>query len=94
MPALDIRHNAETSRFEAWVEGGVAECTYRLRGPVMDIVYTEVPPVCQGRGIAAALVQATLDHARANGYKVRPLCGYVRTYMRRHADTLDLLESA
>ncbi len=93
MSELTIQHNIATSRFEAQVEGGVAECTYRLQGEVMNMVHTEVPRASEGHGVAAALVQAALAYARARGHKVRPSCSYVRAYMRRHPDTLDLLEA-
>ena len=58
----------------------------------MSIVHTEVPPRSEGRGIAAGLVRAALAHARAQGWHVRPACSYVRSYMRRHPETQDLLE--
>ena len=87
-----IVHDAAAGRFETSVEGGLAECVYRLGAGVMNIVHTEVPPQSEGRGIAAALVQAALDHARAAGLKVRPSCSYVRSWMRRHPETQDLLE--
>ena len=87
-----IAHDVARSSFEARVDGGVAECVYRLQGGVMNIVHTEVPPASEGRGIAAALVRAALAHARAHGLRVRPSCSYVRTYMRRHPETQDLLE--
>ena len=93
MQELAIHHNVAGSRFELPVEGGLAECAYRLQGEVMNIVHTEVPPASEGRGIAAALVRAALAYARARGHKVRPSCSYVRVYMRRHPDTLDLLET-
>ena len=87
-----ITHDVARSSFEAQVDGGVAECVYRLQGDVMNIVHTEVPPASEGRGIAAALVRAALAHARTHGLRVRPSCSYVRTYMRRHPETQDLLE--
>ena len=89
---LHIQHDAAAQRFEAQVGGGTAECVYRLGNGVMNIVHTEVPHRSEGRGVAAALVRFALDHARAQGWRVRPSCSYVRTYMRRHADTHDLLE--
>ena len=89
---LQIRHDEAGSRFEAEVPGGSAECAYRLGGGVMNIVHTEVPPASEGRGIAAALVQTALAWARAQGLRVRPSCSYVRSYMRRHPETQDLLE--
>ena len=93
LPQLEIHHDAHAGRFEAQVAGGRAECVYRLQGSLMNIVHTEVPAVAEGRGIAAALVQAALAHARAVGWRVRPSCSYVRTYMRRHPETQDLLEA-
>jgi predicted GNAT family acetyltransferase len=50
-----------------------------------------VPRALRGRGIAAQLVQAALDHARAHGLKVRPDCSYAETYIERHPDMQDLL---
>lgn len=90
--SLQISHDPAAGRFEVQVEGGLAECVYRLAGGVMDIVHTEVPPQAEGRGIAAALVREALAHARAQGLHVRPSCSYVRSYMRRHPDTHDLLQ--
>jgi hypothetical protein len=92
MKTIDIRHEAAAMRFHAPVAGGEAECVYRLAGSLMNIVHTEVPPQAEGQGIAATLVRAALAHARAMGWRVRPSCSYVRSYMRRHAETQDLLE--
>jgi predicted GNAT family acetyltransferase len=92
MSALEIRHDAAAARFEAQVDGGIAECVYRPGPGLMNIVHTEVPPRSEGRGIAAALVQAALAHARTQGWRVRPSCSYVHSYMRRHPETQDLLE--
>ena len=88
---LDIRHNEAAHRFEADVHGSVAHADYRLQGEVMRIFHTEVPRAVEGRGIGGQLVRAALDHARAHGLQVVPLCSYVRSYMRRHPETHDLL---
>lgn len=88
---LDITHNADARRFEARVDGQLAVADYRLADGILHMTHTEVPPALQGRGIAAALVDAAVRHAREQGLKINPLCSYVRAYMHRHADTLDLL---
>lgn len=88
---LDIRHNAAEQRFEASVGGRLARADYRLVDGVMRMFHTEVPAEFEGRGIAAKLVRAALDHARASGLKVQPACSYVRSYMRRHPETHSLL---
>jgi predicted GNAT family acetyltransferase len=88
---IAVRHNAAASRFEAEVEGELAVSSYRREGELLWLTHTEVPWRAQGRGLAADLVRATLDWARAEGLKVRPLCSYVAAYMRRHPETQDLL---
>jgi len=87
----EIRHNAAARRFETTVDGALARADYQLGGGVMRMYHTEVPPALEGRGIAGALVKAALAHARAEGLKVEPACGYVRAYMKRHPETHDLL---
>lgn len=87
-----IVHDAGRRCFETVVDGRRSVCAYRLHGHTMVFTHTEVPPALQGRGIAAALVAAALAHAREQGLRVRPLCSYVAVYMRRHPETLDLLE--
>lgn len=87
----DIHHDEARQLFEASLEGDVARCEYRRDGAVLHLDYTEVPRTHRGRGIAGTLVQAALDYARSNGFKVVPGCSYVRAYMRRHPQTLDLL---
>jgi len=86
-----IEHDARRGRFQVMLHGQPCVCDYRLRDDVMVMTHTEVPPELEGQGIAAALVRAALDHARANGWRVRPLCSYVQAYMRRHPDSQDLL---
>ena len=87
---LPITHNAAASRFETTVDGHLCVADYQLHDGVMTMTHTLVPPVLEGRGIAAALVAAALAHARASGLRVRPACSYVARYMQRHRDTLDL----
>jgi predicted GNAT family acetyltransferase len=88
--AHTVTHNAEQSRFETTVDGRECVADYRLVGDVMVMTHTYVPPPLEGRGIAAELVSAALAHARDRKFKVDPRCSYVRSYMRRHPDTLSL----
>jgi len=88
---VKVSHNAGRSRFEATVDGQLSVADYLLRGGVMVMTHTGVPYEQRGRGIAAALVEAALAHARAHGLKVEPACSYVDQYMRRHPETQDLL---
>jgi predicted GNAT family acetyltransferase len=88
---LAIEHQPTRSRFVAVVDGEACVVDYRIDAGVMHITHTGVAPRLEGHGIAAALTQVALDHARAQGLKVNPLCSYASAYMRRHPETLGLL---
>jgi predicted GNAT family acetyltransferase len=88
---MDVTHNPAASRFEATVDGHLCVCQYRMYGKLMMLVHTGVPSALRGRGIAAALVRAALDHARARGFKVRADCSYAAAYIERHPESQDLL---
>lgn len=89
--AVTVEHDHAAGRFAAWVDGRRCELDYALDGRTMRVLHTGVPRALQGRGIAAELVRQALDEARRQGWQVQPLCSYVRSYMRRHPDTHDLL---
>lgn len=86
-----ITHDPVRQAFVADLGGATALCAYRRDGDTLVLHHTEVPPALQGQGLAAALVQAALDWARAERLVVRPVCSYVAAYMRRHTETQDLL---
>jgi len=89
--SVHVVHNVAASRFEAEVGGHLCVAAYDLDDGVLRMTHTAVPRALEGRGIAAALVSAALAHARSEGFKVAPVCSYVRSYVRRHAETRDLL---
>jgi predicted GNAT family acetyltransferase len=88
---LNIVHKPEIGRFEAIVDGHQCEADYQLDGRTMRMTHTGVPRELEGRGIAAALVETALTWAREQGYKVVPLCSYVRRYIGRHPEWQDLV---
>ena len=52
--------------------------------------HTLVPPAIGGRGIAAMLVEALVEDARAQGFKISPLCSYVVAKFEDHPDWADV----
>jgi predicted GNAT family acetyltransferase len=92
--AADVVHNEAASRFELRVQDQLCFAQYRLVDGVMWLIHTETPPALRGGGLAALVVRAALDHARAQRLKVRPACSYVRTYLRRHPEAQDLVAPA
>ena len=92
MTDITITHDTEHRRFTTEVDGHGAELTYAIRGDGrMVIEHTGVPQEIGGRGIAAQLVRAALDHARAQGWKVIPACSYSAAYVQQHPQYQDLL---
>ncbi|ANN77036.1 GNAT family N-acetyltransferase [Bordetella flabilis] len=86
-----VTHDARARRFSTEVDGHACELDYDLRDGEMTILHTGVPSAVGGRGIAAALAGAALDHARAQGWKVVPLCSYAAGFIERHPEYSDLL---
>ena len=73
-----VTDQPERARYELEVDGGrVGLVTYRMRHGVVELLHTEVDPDHQGEGLAAVLVRAVLDDARARGLPVLPFCPYV-----------------
>jgi uncharacterized protein len=88
MTAID--HNAEQHRFQTEVDGHLAYVEYEPMQGGISITHTIVPSEIGGRGIAAALVEASLKHAREQGWKVVPACSYADVWMRRHPEYASL----
>jgi predicted GNAT family acetyltransferase len=86
-----IEHDPAAGQFTATVEGKVSMLQYRLKPGVMKIVHTEVPAELSGHGIAADLMRAALDFARASGWRVVPACSYARAFLERHPEYSGLL---
>jgi predicted GNAT family acetyltransferase len=81
-----VDHDTEAQRFSTVVDGERALLDYRLSNRVMTITHTGVPPAIAGRGIAAELMHAAVEAARAAGWTVNPVCSYAAAYMRRHPE--------
>jgi predicted GNAT family acetyltransferase len=94
MEGLTItRHEHDTGgEYRAAVPGSdaVGRLTWVDRGGVKVVDHTLVPPEIGGRGVAARLVERLIADARADGFKIQPLCSYVAAGFRRHPEWSDL----
>ncbi len=82
----------DRSRFEIQVGGEVAGFTeYRRRPGLIAFVHTLTDPRFEGQGLASQLVRTALTDARAEGLAVLPFCPFVRSYIERHTEYLDLV---
>ncbi|MDF3048779.1 MAG: N-acetyltransferase [Pseudonocardia sp.] len=82
----------EQSRFEIRVDGRTAGfAAYRSKPGLLVFTHTEVDDAVEGRGLGSALVRGALDAARDHNTAVRPDCPFVRAYIARHDEYLDLV---
>ena len=89
-------HGAKGS-YIARVEGfdGYAHLDFTLRGPGMvSADHTEAPESMRGTGVAMAMVERMIADARAEDFKIIPLCPYVLAQLRRHPEWNDAMAPA
>lgn len=86
-----VRDNVALGRFELEFEHGVGFVSYRRAGNVVTLLHAEVPAALEGRGHGSTLVRATLEHLRAAGARVVPVCSFVIRYIERHPEYRALL---
>ena len=71
--------------------GAEAEVTFSITSPTLIIAdHTGVPDSFRGTGAGKALVEALVADARAQGYKVMPLCPFVNAQRLRHPEWADV----
>lgn len=94
MDGVTITHHDQGNRGEYHAavsdNAAIGRLTYVREGDVLVADHTIVPPAIGGRGIAGELVRALVADARANGWKIRPVCSYVVAMFQRHPEWADL----
>lgn len=84
---------AAHGRYVARVEGfpGEAELTFTRDDPSVVIAsHTGTPVALRGQGVAMALVERLVADARAEGFRIVPLCSFVEAQFERHPEWSDL----
>lgn len=84
-------HNAAERRYEFRLDGGVAYVEYEPEGGVYRLTHTIVPKGFEGQGIAAGLVEATLEEFRRRDEMVIPQCSYIIRYIERHPEWQEIV---
>lgn len=89
----DARHG----RYVARIDGidGEGEITFTNRGPqLISADHTGASDTMRGTGVAPALVDHMIADARSHGFRIIPLCPYVRAQYRRHPEWADVMTVA
>lgn len=88
----EVRENQEKNRFEIWVDDEIAGFTeHRGLGSVVSLVHTEIGERFGGQGLATQLIRQTLDDLRERDSQVLPICPFVKAFIEKHPDYLDLV---
>lgn len=66
--------------------------TFSIAGEDKIIIdHTEVQKQFKGQGIGGKLMEFAVNDARANNYKIIPLCPFAKAEMNKHSEYLDVL---
>ncbi|WP_413220055.1 GNAT family N-acetyltransferase [Tritonibacter mobilis] len=80
-------------RYVARLDGieAEAEITFRYRSDgIISAEHTGVPDAMGGHGVAKALLDFMLEDARRSGYRIIPICPFVRRQYAKHPEWSDL----
>lgn len=91
-PEIEVRDNPTEHRYEIHVDGALAGFTvYESGDTFLAFVHTEVDDAYAGQGLAKVLVTETLDDVRKRGLAVLPFCPYVRAFIGKNPEYVDLV---
>ncbi len=92
---MEIENSEDGShgRYSATLEGHTGEMTYSRTSPQLIIIdHTGVPDALRGKGVGQALAAHAIDEARKGGWKIIPLCPFMRAQVQRHPDWQDVIQ--
>ena len=90
--ATAVSDNPALHRYDVTVDGEVAGFTvYERRPGLIAFMHTEIGDQWGGHGLGSELVRGALDDARSKGLGVLPYCPFVRSWLERHEDYVDLV---
>jgi predicted GNAT family acetyltransferase len=91
----EVVDRPQQHRFELLADREVAGYVeYQLTPGEIMFIHTEIDEAYEGKGLGSVLVRHALDETRERGLAVLPLCPFVRSWISRHEDYLDLVPAA
>ncbi|MGV3589431.1 MAG: GNAT family N-acetyltransferase [Adhaeribacter sp.] len=91
---ININHDKEAQEFTVELDGDQAELAYALpEDDVIDFQHTFVPEDYRNEGVANQIIEAGLNYAKEQKFKVIASCPAVLAYVRRHKEYQPLLKN-
>ena len=88
---VEREHGATKGRFVIRRGGEEAELTYSITTPTLIIAdHTGVPDSFRGTGAGLAMLTQFVADARAEGFKIMPLCPFVNATRKKHPEWADV----
>ena len=70
-----------------------AEMTFsRTNAELILVDHTYVPPAARGQGLAGKLAQAAVTKSRSEGWKIIPVCPFLKAEAEKHDDWDDVIQ--
>jgi uncharacterized protein len=90
-----IENNTEKQQYEAKQDGKViAFAEYRPIGTSIMFTHTEVDEKLEGKGVGSKLIRFALEDTKAKGMTAIPMCPFVKIFIQRHKDFIDVVHPA
>ena len=89
-----IKEDGETrGRYVVTIDGHEAELTYSKLGDSGNVIadHTGVPEELGGRGVGSALVRHLVEDARTSGFRIMPLCPFVKAQYQKNPEWSDVM---
>jgi predicted GNAT family acetyltransferase len=91
----DVHDHPSRMRYEVTVDGDLmGYALYERHGDQIVFTHTEIEPKAEGHGVGGRLARAALDDVRARGLRVVPRCPFIASFIERHPEYQDLVETS
>jgi predicted GNAT family acetyltransferase len=89
---VQVNHSPATHTFEVWIDGHLSKLDYIQDEKNFVITHVGVYPEHRNQGLAAKIVDASLEYARQKSLRVIPMCSYAAAYIRANPEYMKLTD--
>lgn len=91
----EVVDQPDHKRYEIRVDGELAGfADYILTPGMITFTHTEIDQSFEGKGMGGVLTREALDDVRERELTVLPVCPFVKGWIERHPEYLDLVHRA
>ncbi|MEI2776156.1 MAG: GNAT family N-acetyltransferase [Tetrasphaera sp.] len=92
MSDVVVTNNPAQNRYEAHVGGDLAGfAEYIVTDDLIVFTHTEVDEKFEGQGVGSELARFALDDVREGSRRVMPQCQFIKGWIQRHPEYVDLV---